>query len=97
MLIYTSFNTPIIKIEIYYYWFYKRLYVEKYERRKLYFTWRFYNGINFYKDFALKHKLLLTCGSDFHGKTKPSIAVGSSNCENDEEGIISSLKKELNL
>lgn len=50
----------------------------------------------FYKEFALKHKLLLTCGSDFHGKTKPSISIGCSECENNEEGIILALKRSLN-
>lgn len=50
----------------------------------------------FYKEFALKHKLLLTCGSDFHGKTKPSISIGGSNCENNEEGIMLVLKRVLN-
>lgn len=47
--------------------------------------------VSFYKEFALKHKLLLTCGSDFHGKTKPSISIGCSECENNEESIILSL------
>lgn len=51
----------------------------------------------FYKEFALKHKLLLTCGSDFHGKTKPGISIGCSNCENNEEGIIKALKKAINM
>lgn len=50
----------------------------------------------FYKEFALRHKLLLTCGSDFHGKTKPSISIGYSNCENNEEDIILALKRALN-
>ncbi len=53
--------------------------------------------VSFYKEFALKHKLLLTCGSDFHGKTKPSISIGCSNCENNEESIILALKGLLNL
>lgn len=52
--------------------------------------------ISFYEDFAKKHDLLLTCGSDFHGKIKPSIAVGGSNCANNEDTIISSLIKALN-
>lgn len=30
----------------------------------------------FYEDFAKKHDLLMTCGSDFHGKLKPSIQMG---------------------
>jgi predicted metal-dependent phosphoesterase TrpH len=46
----------------------------------------------FYKDFALSHGLILTCGSDFHGKTKPSISLGSTNCENNEDKIILKLK-----
>ena len=49
----------------------------------------------FYKEFALKHKLLVTCGSDFHGKTKPSISIGSSECENKEESIILALHTEF--
>lgn len=52
--------------------------------------------VTFYKEFALKHKLLLTCGSDFHGKTKPSISIGCSECENNEESIILALKRSLN-
>ncbi len=48
--------------------------------------------VEFYKDFALKHELLITCGSDFHGKTKPSIAIGTTDCEGNEDKIISQLK-----
>lgn len=48
--------------------------------------------VEFYKKFSLKHKLLLTCGSDFHGKTKPSIVIGGTNCEGIEDKIISQLK-----
>lgn len=53
--------------------------------------------VSFYKDFAIKHKLLLTCGSDFHGKTKPGISIGCSDCENNEEDIVLSLKRALNF
>lgn len=35
-----------------------------------------------YYEFAQKRKLLITCGSDFHGKTKPSIQVGSTSSAN---------------
>lgn len=35
--------------------------------------------VEFYKEFALNNKLLITCGSDFHGKTKPSIYLGDIN------------------
>ena len=48
--------------------------------------------LEFYKKFSLKHKLLLTCGSDFHGKTKPSIVIGGTDCEGIEDKIISQLK-----
>jgi len=49
----------------------------------------------FYKEFAKKHKLILTCGSDFHGKTKPSIEIGDADCEDKEEEIIAALKREI--
>ena len=31
----------------------------------------------YYADYAKKHGLLITCGSDFHGKLKPSIEMGN--------------------
>jgi predicted metal-dependent phosphoesterase TrpH len=46
----------------------------------------------FYKEVAFKHQLILTCGSDFHGKTKPSIYIGGTECEGNEERIISELR-----
>ncbi|BCN31853.1 PHP domain-containing protein [Anaeromicropila herbilytica] len=49
--------------------------------------------VEFYKDFALANKLIVTCGSDFHGKTKPSISIGGISCENNEERIIAELKR----
>lgn len=36
--------------------------------------------IAFYEDYAKQHHLMITMGSDFHGKTKPSIALGGSHC-----------------
>lgn len=30
----------------------------------------------YYAEFAADHGLLITCGSDFHGKHKPSIRMG---------------------
>ncbi|GFZ30830.1 phosphatase [Clostridium zeae] len=53
--------------------------------------------VAFYKEFAIKHKLLLTCGSDFHGKTKPSISLGGTECNHNEDRIISELKASINL
>jgi Predicted metal-dependent phosphoesterases (PHP family) len=49
--------------------------------------------VEYYKEIALKNSLILTCGSDFHGKTKPSIKLGSTECENSEEVIIEGLRK----
>ena len=49
----------------------------------------------FYLDFARQHGLLITAGSDYHGKIKPSIQIGSSPCDGLEEEIIQSLKQAL--
>lgn len=37
----------------------------------------------FYKELAEKYRLQMTCGSDFHGKTKPSIALASVQYDED--------------
>lgn len=37
-------------------------------------TWQ----AEFYYEKTLEHGLIATCGSDFHGKTKPSIQLGSA-------------------
>lgn len=37
--------------------------------------------IAFYKTYAKKHQLLITAGSDFHGKTKPTIHLGETGCK----------------
>lgn len=42
---------------------------------------------NFYYEVAQKHNLIYTCGSDFHGKNKPTIEMGSINCRDNEELI----------
>ncbi len=39
------------------------------------------------------YKIMITCGSDFHGKTKPAIDLGECRCPYDEEFIENSLKK----
>lgn len=36
---------------------------------------------------AKKHQLLITCGSDYHGKTKPAIKLGECRCSIDERFI----------
>lgn len=51
----------------------------------------------FYKDFAINNNLIMTCGSDFHGKTKPSISIVGISCEDNEEKIINELSKKFKL
>jgi len=36
---------------------------------------------------ALKHSLIITCGSDYHGKTKPSVKLGKTGCLIDSQQI----------
>lgn len=45
----------------------------------------------FYKK-GQEYGIMITCGSDFHGKTKPSIELGECHCPYDEEFIEKSLK-----
>lgn len=47
--------------------------------------------VRFYQEAALSKDLLITCGSDFHGKNKKSIKIGGTDCECQEEGILSAL------
>lgn len=46
----------------------------------------------FYKA-GKKHHLLITCGSDYHGKTKPAIELGKCHCTIDERDIEAQLKE----
>ncbi len=46
----------------------------------------------FFKKMAEKYNVFVTCGSDFHGKTKPAIKLGTISCDNREEEIYSHLK-----
>lgn len=39
------------------------------------------------------HNILITCGSDYHGKTKPAIELGECRCTIDESQIEEQLKK----
>lgn len=38
----------------------------------------------YYEDFCQKHNLIMTCGSDFHGKTKPNIKLGEYGYNKDD-------------
>lgn len=42
---------------------------------------------------AKELNILYTCGSDFHGKTKPAIALGKTGCDIDEKHIEKELKE----
>ncbi len=41
---------------------------------------------------AKEHRVLITCGSDFHGKNKPLIQIGDCNCSLDEADLIDVLR-----
>lgn len=45
----------------------------------------------FYTGYAAEHGLLATCGSDFHGKVKPAIRIGSVDCGGKEREILEGL------
>lgn len=51
--------------------------------------------IEFYQKYAMEHALLMTCGSDFHGKTKPKIKLGSCDCQQQEEELLRKLKAQI--
>lgn len=46
----------------------------------------------YYVEYAVKRKLLVTCGSDFHGKTKPQIKLGQTNSPMDAQDVIKQLE-----
>lgn len=46
----------------------------------------------YYYRTAQEKKLFVTCGSDYHGKTKPSIGIGQHNCPIPYEKLICQLK-----
>jgi hypothetical protein len=51
--------------------------------------------VRFYREAATAANLLMTCGSDFHGKTKKSITIGGIDCEGKEDEIITSLMDQI--
>lgn len=52
--------------------------------------------VRFYQDAARTCNLLMTCGSDFHGKTKQAIRVGGVDCAGLEDQIITTLVDWIN-
>lgn len=45
-----------------------------------------------YYNYAKRYQLVVTCGSDFHGKTKPAISLGEHNCLVSEEEMETQLR-----
>ena len=45
----------------------------------------------FYREAALSNRLLITCGSDFHGKTKKRIKIGGVDCQEGEKRLLDEL------
>ncbi len=43
---------------------------------------------DFYLTYAIEHNLIITCGSDFHGKTKPKIELGKFGFNFDDDIIL---------
>lgn len=52
--------------------------------------------VRFYHEAVQANELLVTCGSDFHGKTKKSITIGGIDCDGQETQIIDGLIREIN-
>lgn len=53
-------------------------------------------AIDYFYNKGMENNMLITCGSDYHGHTKPSIKIGDSNCYIDQKDIEKKLK-ELDL
>lgn len=51
--------------------------------------------IEYYRQFALDHDLLISCGSDFHGEKKPSIQMGAYGLEVDGSSYLEAFLKKL--
>lgn len=52
--------------------------------------------VGFYRAAAQEHGLLMTCGSDFHGKIKKSIHIGGTDCDGREAQIMDALLRAIN-
>ena len=52
---------------------------------EVYSSYHSQSTIDHYHKLALEHDLIMTLGSDFHGKTKPSIHLGKFVISDEEE------------
>ena len=59
---------------------------------EVYSTYHSREQEDYYRKKADEHSLLITCGSDYHGKTKPSIFLGKMELREDEERILAGMK-----
>lgn len=53
------------------------------------------NHIKYYNEFAKKHNLIISCGSDFHGKNKPNIQMGKYGLDIDGNPILTNFLKKI--
>lgn len=49
--------------------------------------------VEYFYNAGKKHNILITCGSDYHGKTKPAIEIGECRCTINEQDIEKQLKE----
>ena len=71
---------------------FKAILDEGVEGVEAYSSYHSQEAIDFYIEMADKYKVAVTCGSDFHGKTKPAIKLGKMSCDEKEENIFSFIK-----
>lgn len=55
------------------------------------------DDIKFYNDVCLKNDLIFTCGSDYHGITKPNIRLGDHHYTEDGSLIIERLQRRISI
>jgi 3',5'-nucleoside bisphosphate phosphatase len=48
--------------------------------------------VDYFLQKAVENKLIISCGSDFHGKNKPGIGIGMCHCTLDETHLIEALR-----
>ncbi|WP_215828257.1 hypothetical protein [Pelorhabdus rhamnosifermentans] len=53
--------------------------------------------VAYFQNKAEKNKLIITCGSDFHGKNKPHIQLGDCKCIFAETYLIDRLKEAVTI
>lgn len=75
--------------------FLERIIAEGISGIEVYSSYHNQDQVNYYRDAALLNDLLMTCGSDFHGKTKKNIKIGGIDCEGTEERIVAGLMRKM--